>query len=141
MKQKNEKATVPPGAREIERKPRETVRVVIDGMTFSARMKRCNKPNCRACPHGPYWARIIRRGGREVERYIGKELVPWLARRWVLEVLKDWEQDELPGMPEAETRFPPDRPAWLPLEIWGALRGIRKGSVMTQERIREILSA
>ena len=35
---------------------------------------RCGKPNCKACPHGPYWYAYFREGKRLRSRYIGREL-------------------------------------------------------------------
>ena len=35
---------------------------------------RCGKPNCKSCPHGPYWYAYFREGKRLKSRYIGREL-------------------------------------------------------------------
>lgn len=38
------------------------------------RLVRCGKPQCRSCPHGPYWYAYWREGGRRRSRYVGKLL-------------------------------------------------------------------
>jgi hypothetical protein len=43
-------------------------------VTFRQERVRCGRPNCRTCPHGPYWYAYWREGGRLRSRYIGKEL-------------------------------------------------------------------
>lgn len=35
---------------------------------------KCGKPNCRSCPHGPYWYAYFRENNRLKSRYIGREL-------------------------------------------------------------------
>jgi hypothetical protein len=37
-------------------------------------MVKCGKPQCRSCPHGPYWYAYYREGKRLRSRYIGPEL-------------------------------------------------------------------
>lgn len=38
---------------------------------YRYRAIRCNKSNCRACPHGSYAYRVWRAEGRQRERYLG----------------------------------------------------------------------
>jgi hypothetical protein len=40
--------------------------------TYQLRYVRCGKPNCRSCPHGPYWYKAQHRGDRVYWRYVGK---------------------------------------------------------------------
>lgn len=46
------------------------------GVAYRLESVRCGKPNCKSCPHGPYWYAYFRDGGRLRSRYIGKELPP-----------------------------------------------------------------
>ena len=45
-----------------------------DGQTWQRRWVYCGKPNCRRCPHGPYWYKLVYRapGGTPRWRYAGK---------------------------------------------------------------------
>lgn len=43
-------------------------------VTYRLESVRCGKPNCRSCPHGPYWYAYFREGSRLRSRYIGREL-------------------------------------------------------------------
>lgn len=43
-------------------------------VTYRLESVRCGKPNCRSCPHGPYWYAYFREGKRLRSRYIGREL-------------------------------------------------------------------
>lgn len=43
-------------------------------VTYRLESVRCGKPNCRSCPHGPYWYAYFREGERLRSRYIGREL-------------------------------------------------------------------
>ena len=43
-------------------------------VTYRLESVRCGKPNCRSCPHGPYWYAYYREGKRLRSRYIGREL-------------------------------------------------------------------
>ena len=45
-----------------------------DKVTYRLETVRCGKPNCRSCPHGPYWYAYYREGKRLRSRYIGREL-------------------------------------------------------------------
>jgi hypothetical protein len=45
-----------------------------DKVTYRLESVRCGKPNCRSCPHGPYWYAYYREGDRLRSRYIGREL-------------------------------------------------------------------
>lgn len=36
------------------------------------RLIRCGKPNCQACPHGPYYWLVWKAEGKQHERYLGK---------------------------------------------------------------------
>lgn len=47
-----------------------------DKVTYRLEAVRCGKPNCRSCPHGPYWYAYYREGKRLRSRYIGRELPP-----------------------------------------------------------------
>ena len=40
--------------------------------TKRAVMKKCGKPRCGRCPHGPYWYVAHREGSRVTECYIGR---------------------------------------------------------------------
>lgn len=44
------------------------------GVTYRSETVRCGKPNCRTCPHGPYWYAYYREGKKLRSRYIGKQL-------------------------------------------------------------------
>ena len=44
------------------------------GVTYRSETVRCGKPNCRSCPHGPYWYAYFREGKKLRSRYIGREL-------------------------------------------------------------------
>jgi hypothetical protein len=44
------------------------------GVTYRLESVRCGKPNCKSCPHGPYWYAYYRDGGKLRSRYIGREL-------------------------------------------------------------------
>lgn len=44
------------------------------GVTYRLETVRCGKPNCKSCPHGPYWYAYYRDGGKLRSRYIGREL-------------------------------------------------------------------
>ena len=43
-------------------------------VTYRLETVRCGKPNCRSCPHGPYWYAYYREGKKLRSRYIGREL-------------------------------------------------------------------
>jgi len=43
-------------------------------VTYRLESVKCGKPNCRSCPHGPYWYAYYREGKRLRSRYIGREL-------------------------------------------------------------------
>ncbi|HWL64848.1 MAG TPA: hypothetical protein VNP73_02645 [Actinomycetota bacterium] len=43
-------------------------------VTYRLESVRCGKPNCKSCPHGPYWYAYYRDGDRLKSRYIGKQL-------------------------------------------------------------------
>lgn len=135
METSTQRPEIPAGAKEVKRRRRETVRVVIDGMTFVARYNNCNKSNCRKCPHGPYWSRIVRGGNREIEKYIGRDLVPWLARRWLMKIADEWNQMRLPGFPCSASLVPDEPPPWLPAAVYDALGRLDQGEPLTQERI------
>jgi hypothetical protein len=47
-----------------------------EGVTYRLERVRCGKPNCKSCPHGPYWYAYYREGKRLRSRYIGPELPP-----------------------------------------------------------------
>lgn len=51
----------------------QTVRTQ-DGQTWQRRFVYCGKSNCKRCPHGPYWYRLVYRGpgGTPRWRYAGK---------------------------------------------------------------------
>lgn len=60
----------------VERAGREVVQQrQLKGITYQLEKVRCGKPNCKSCPHGPYWYAYYRKGfnGRMVSKYIGKE--------------------------------------------------------------------
>lgn len=130
---------LPPGVTEIRRRGTESVRVTIDGLTFVARFTRCNKPNCRACPHGPYWHRVIRASNREIEKYIGRDLIPWLARRWLMQQQAEHDELRLPGMQALYPAVGDVAPAWLPKSIHEALQNMKDGERLSNERIELML--
>lgn len=41
---------------------------------YRQQLRRCGKPNCTQCPHGPYWYAVWRDGSRVKTRYVGREL-------------------------------------------------------------------
>jgi hypothetical protein len=41
--------------------------------TFKQQYRRCGKPGCGSCPHGPYWYGFRKEGGRTKSRYFGKK--------------------------------------------------------------------
>jgi hypothetical protein len=43
-------------------------------VTYRLETVKCGKPNCRSCPHGPYWYAYYREGAKLKSRYIGREL-------------------------------------------------------------------
>jgi hypothetical protein len=43
-------------------------------VAYRLEMVKCGKPQCRSCPHGPYWYAYYREGTRLRSRYIGPEL-------------------------------------------------------------------
>lgn len=43
-------------------------------VTYRLETVRCGKPNCKSCPHGPYWYAYFREGNKLRSRYIGREL-------------------------------------------------------------------
>ncbi len=43
-------------------------------VTYRLETVKCGKPNCRSCPHGPYWYAYYREGTKLKSRYIGREL-------------------------------------------------------------------
>jgi hypothetical protein len=43
-------------------------------VTYRLETVKCGKPNCRSCPHGPYWYAYYREGDKLKSRYIGREL-------------------------------------------------------------------
>jgi hypothetical protein len=53
----------------------ETPEEVVAGtVTYRLETVRCGKPNCRSCPHGPYWYAYYREGDKLRSRYVGREL-------------------------------------------------------------------
>ena len=44
------------------------------GVTYRQEFVRCGRPNCKSCPHGPYWYAYFREGKRLRSRYIGPDL-------------------------------------------------------------------
>jgi hypothetical protein len=43
-------------------------------VAYRLEMVKCGKPQCKSCPHGPYWYAYYREGKRLRSRYIGPEL-------------------------------------------------------------------
>ena len=43
-------------------------------VTYRRESVRCGKPNCKSCPHGPYWYAYYREGDKLRSRYVGREL-------------------------------------------------------------------
>lgn len=52
----------------------ELPEVVAGAVTYRLETVRCGKPNCRTCPHGPYWYAYYREGDKLRSRYVGREL-------------------------------------------------------------------
>lgn len=48
---------------------------VIGGITYELWKSNCGKASCKSCPHGPYWYKPIKSGGKLRYAYIGKDLV------------------------------------------------------------------
>ena len=40
---------------------------------YRSQYVRCGKRFCRSCPHGPYWYRFAKVGGKTRSEYVGKE--------------------------------------------------------------------
>ncbi|KGF71563.1 hypothetical protein DO97_17510 [Neosynechococcus sphagnicola sy1] len=47
---------------------------VTQDISYQQQYRRCGKPTCGTCPHGPYWYAYWRDGAKVKSRYIGKEL-------------------------------------------------------------------
>lgn len=45
--------------------------IAIDGLYYVYRWVGCGKPNCKKCPHGPYWYCNFTRKGKHVSVYLG----------------------------------------------------------------------
>jgi hypothetical protein len=43
-------------------------------VAYRLEMVKCGKPQCKSCPHGPYWYAYYREGDKLKSRYIGREL-------------------------------------------------------------------
>lgn len=43
-------------------------------VSYRQQVRRCGKPTCTRCPHGPYWYAVWREGSRVKTRYVGREL-------------------------------------------------------------------
>jgi hypothetical protein len=46
----------------------------LGNVTYRLEGVRCGKPDCRSCPHGPYWYAYYREGDRLRSHYIGRHL-------------------------------------------------------------------
>jgi hypothetical protein len=46
----------------------------LPNVTYRQEEVRCGKPNCGACPHGPYWYGYWKEDGRTRKQYIGRHL-------------------------------------------------------------------
>jgi len=58
---------------EEKRNGREVVaRVITSSGTMQLELVRCGKMQCKSCPHGPYWYRYWKEGGRTKSKYVGK---------------------------------------------------------------------
>ncbi|WP_156120546.1 hypothetical protein [Neosynechococcus sphagnicola] len=51
-----------------------TQELVTQDISYQQQYRRCGKPTCGTCPHGPYWYAYWRDGAKVKSRYIGKEL-------------------------------------------------------------------
>lgn len=62
----------------IQKKGREVVKVVREGkITRQLERVRCGKPSCwcaRGGGHGPYWYAYLRKNGKLVSKYLGKNI-------------------------------------------------------------------
>lgn len=56
--------------------PQDDVDDVAPGLRVTYRREHvhCGKPNCRACPHGPYWYAYYKEDGRTRSVYVGRHL-------------------------------------------------------------------
>lgn len=45
-------------------------------MAIAREYIRCGKPNCRTCPHGPYYYQYWRDGKRIQKKYLGRVIPP-----------------------------------------------------------------
>jgi hypothetical protein len=50
-------------------------------VTYRLENVKCGKPNCKSCPHGPYWYAYYREGSKLRSRYIGPELPEDVKRK------------------------------------------------------------
>lgn len=41
-------------------------------ISMRSQMVRCGKPECRKCPHGPYWYAYWTEDGKRRSRYVGR---------------------------------------------------------------------
>ncbi|HHW04716.1 MAG TPA: hypothetical protein PK601_06810 [Methanothermobacter sp.] len=46
----------------------------IDGLTITKEKVNCGKPNCKRCPHGPYYYAYKQVNGKLKRLYIGRKL-------------------------------------------------------------------
>jgi hypothetical protein len=114
----------PVGAQTLPRKAGEVERIRFDGNRYVLRWQKCGKRLCKSCPHGPYWYQVLKVNGREIIKYVGKDLVGKImeqrTRRW----LSEQARQRLPGIPCDDLLLPVERPGWLPEEDWRRLVGV-----------------
>jgi len=46
---------------------------VIGSVTYRLEKVKCGKPECKKCPHGPYWYAYFFLNGKTKSKYIGKK--------------------------------------------------------------------
>jgi hypothetical protein len=47
---------------------------------YRQELVKCGKPNCKCCPHGPYWYAYWHAGIMLRKKYVGKWLTPELRQ-------------------------------------------------------------
>lgn len=70
----------------------------IGGISYELWKTRCGKPNCKRCPHGPYWYKPIRTPRGIKHAYIGKDLEKGIKTKSPDgKALREWEGMPVPG--------------------------------------------
>lgn len=113
----------------------EVSRIVLDGCIYVRKMKRCGKPHCRSCPHGPYWYRLVsQRQGRRIERYVGRDLSAALLEERLLRLIADDDQMDLLRDAIGSDEVERERPRWCPNVLWFELLDRLRSAVRERDR-------